>query len=105
MADMPIFPHSSPDELQRAVQQVAGQEQDAGATGDTKFTKDEVNYRDAGSSNTRCERCANYSWAKGGGGTGTCRVVLGLIKPGAVCDRFTPGGTTVRDLITGEPTR
>lgn len=99
------FPHSSPDDLQKAVEAARSAQQDQGVTADTKLAKAEVNYRDAGSSNTRCERCANFSWAKGAGGTGTCRIVMGLIRPGYVCDRFTPGLGGEKDLVTGEPTR
>jgi hypothetical protein len=102
---MDEFPHSSPDILQRAVQAASGQMQDAGTTADTKLSKDEVNYRPAGSSNTRCERCVHFSWNKGSTGQGSCRIVAGLIKGDYVCDRFQSGGAGLTDLIENKPTR
>lgn len=96
------FPHSSPDGLQQMVAQAATEAGDGGVTGDTKMTKAEVNYRPAGSSNTRCERCAHFAWSTGAQGQGTCRLVMGLIDPGGVSDEFTPGGGGLQDLITGE---
>lgn len=95
------FPHSSPDTLQSMIM---GAEEE-GVTSDTKFTKDEVNYRDAGSSNTRCEKCSNFRWGGGERGTGSCRIVMGRIEAGAVCDEYEGGGGGLTDLITGEPTR
>lgn len=94
------FPHSSPDDLQRA----AGAVEDEGVTGDTKFSKSEVNYRDAGSSNTRCEKCRHFRWSGGQRGKGTCRLVNGSIDAGWVCDEFETRGGSLMDLITGEPT-
>ncbi len=100
----PEFPHSSPDAMQRDVQKAREQATGEGVTADTKYGKAEVNYRPAGSSNTRCERCANFSWAAGGRGTGTCRIVAGMIDPSYVCDKYTSGGGGLQDLVTGEAT-
>lgn len=95
------FPHSSPDDLQRA----AGAAEEEPTTSDTKYSKVEVNYRDAGSSNTRCEKCKNFRWSGGSRGKGTCRVVNGSIDAGYVCDEFETGGNSLMDLVTGEPTQ
>jgi hypothetical protein len=100
----PEFPHSSPDILQQGVQSASGAEEDAGVTPDTKYGKEEVNYRPAGSSNTRCERCKHFAWSSGGRGTGTCRLVAGTIQPDYVSDKFQSGGGGLRDLITNEAT-
>jgi len=96
------FPHSSPDSLQRATAKAASETEDA-ITADTKYGKAEVNYREAGSSNTRCERCSHFRWASRG--TGTCRIVAGRIGPQDVCDKYTSGGSGLMDLVTGESTR
>jgi hypothetical protein len=94
------FPHSSPDALQNAAADSADP-----TTPDTKYGKAEVNYRPAGSSNTRCETCSSFSWSKGGArNTGTCRVVAGIIDPSAVCDKYSSGGRSLTDLVTGQPT-
>lgn len=92
------FPHASPDSLQRAVGGVNSE----GVTPDTKFSKDEVNYRPAGSSSTRCEGCGHFAWSKGSQGTGNCELVNGLIRPEYVCDEYESGqGGGLVDLITG----
>lgn len=91
------FPHSSPDQYQRAVSGL----NDSGVTPDTKYTKDEVNYRPAGSSSTRCEGCKHFAWSKGSQGTGNCELVSGLIKPDHVSDKYEPSGGGLVDLITG----
>ena len=97
------FPHSSPDDIAQAT--AAAQAAQEGVTPDTKYTKSEVNYRDAGSSNTRCEECAHFTRARGGAGKGNCDLVSGTIDPGFVCDEFEPfGAGGLMDLITGEPT-
>ena len=93
------FPHSSPDELQRAVQNVVAEQ--SGVTPDTKYSKDEVNYRPAGSSSTNCQGCSNFAWAKGSQGAGSCRIVAGMIRGDYVCDQYQGGGTGLMDLITG----
>ena len=98
------FPHSSPDAIQRATAQAGANAEDGGVTSDTKYGKAEVNYRPAGSSNTRCERCTHFAWSTGSQGKGTCRLVAGLIEPDYVCDEFEGGGRGLQDLITGEPT-
>lgn len=95
------FPHSSPDDIQQAT--AAAGANDA-VTADTKYPKSQVNYRDAGGSNTRCENCINFRWG-GNRGKGTCRIVLGSIDAGFVCDEFESGGSGLMDLITGEPTQ
>jgi len=96
---MPEFPHASPDTLQREVAAVSDDTEP-----DVKYSKDEAGYRPAGSSNTRCERCKYFSRAKGGGGSGSCKVVAGSIRPNYVCDEYKSGGTGLTDLITGEAT-
>jgi len=96
---VPEFPHASPDTIQRDVAKHAEK-----TDPDVKYSKDEVNYRPAGSSNTRCERCKHFSRAKGGGGSGSCKVVAGSISPSMVCDEYGSGGTGLTDLITGEAT-
>lgn len=96
------FPHSSPDAIQQATAAAGAPEE---VTSDTKYSKPDVNYRDAGSSNTRCEKCKHFRWSGGQRGKGTCRLVNGSIDAGAVCDEFESGGSSLIDLITGEPTR
>jgi hypothetical protein len=94
------FPHSSPDAIARATQ--GAQEEEV--TADTKYSKAEVNYRPAGSSNTRCEHCSHFRWGGGERGTGSCRIVMGRIEADGVCDAYEGGGSGLTDLITGEPT-
>ena len=92
------FPHSSP-EMQQGP--------DAGPTPVVLYTKSEVAYRDAGSSNTRCENCAHFSWdgPDRTRGKGSCELVAGAISADFVCDEFEPRGAGgLMDLITGEPT-
>jgi hypothetical protein len=99
------FAHSSPDQLQRGAAEAGREAGMGGATPDTKYGKAEVNYRPAGSSNTRCENCAHFAWSKGSQGKGTCQVVAGVIQPDMVSDRYEPFGGGLQDLITNEPTR
>jgi hypothetical protein len=99
---IPEFPHSSPDSIQRQTAKAADAASEGGVTADTKLGKAEVNYRPAGSSNTRCERCKHFSWS--GQGTGNCRLVAGRIDPSYVSDKFQSGGTGLIDLVTGEST-
>ena len=107
MADDQIqeFAHGSPDALQRAAAAAGDAAESGGVTSDTKYGKAEVNYRPAGSSNTRCETCAHFRWAKGSQGRGSCRIVAGSIQPDMVSDKYTSGGRGLQDLVTGEPTR
>lgn len=56
-----------------------------------KFTKEEVSYRSAGKSRTRCVFCANYQPSYG---TNSCTKVEGPIRPGDVCDLYTPANAT-----------
>lgn len=100
---LPEFAHSSPDTIQRSVAKAASSADEGGVTADTKYGKVETNYRPAGSSNTRCERCTHFAWS--GQGTGTCRLVAGRIDPQYVCDKFQSGGTGLKDLVTGEATQ
>ncbi len=102
---MAEFAHSSPDTIQRDVQQARSEATSGDRSSDVKYGKDEVNYRPAGSSNTRCERCSNFKWSSGLRGAGTCRIVAGSIKGSYVCDKFTSGGGGLMDLVTNEPTR
>ncbi len=91
------FPHSSPDTLQREVQDVT-QTQDVQA----KYTKAEANYRPAGSSQTACWSCRFFQ----PGRPASCARVAGPIERSAVCDLWqrsqylkdlvaAPGGTQV----------
>ena len=89
------FPHSSPDAIQRAV---SGQSEEV--TPDSKYAKDEVNYRPAGGSSTTCFDCSHFRRSKGTG-SGTCELVNGNIRPDYVCDEYEAGGTGLVDLITG----
>jgi hypothetical protein len=98
----PEFPHASPDTLQREVA-AASDKADAGdRSPDVKYSKDEVNYRDAGSSSTKCRGCKYFSWLKGGNSTGSCKLVAGRISPDAVCDKYRGGSGGLKDLITGK---
>ncbi len=97
------FPHSSPDDIAQATAAIGQPEE--GVTADTKYNKLEVNYRDAGSSNTRCEKCKHFRWSGGARGKGTCRLVNGSIDAGFVSDKFESGSSGLMDLVTGEPTR
>lgn len=87
--------------MQRAVEGVRDSRASGGRGADTKYSKDEVNYRYAGASSTKCKQCSHFAWAKGGGGAGVCEIVAGTVKPGAVCDRFESAGGGLADLITG----
>ena len=83
------FPHSSPDTLEKSVAETA----DA-----NKLSKEEVYYRDAGNSKTRCATCNNFV---GGGisGSATCRVVAGIISPDGLSDYWTPRAKGLEDLV------
>lgn len=70
-------------------------------TPDTKYSKDEVNYRPAGSSSTNCEGCAHFAWNRGSRGQGNCDLVAGVVRPDYVCDEYESQGTGLVDLITG----
>jgi hypothetical protein len=98
------FPHSSPDQMQQDTAAAAKAAQAGGTSPDVKYSKDEVNYRPAGSSNTRCERCAHFSYSPGARGTGTCEIVAGMIQAKYVCDKFTSSGGSLTDLIENKPT-
>jgi len=84
----PVIPGSHPhsEETPIEAQDVAAQASEG--AGD-KYTKDEVNYRPAGKSSTRCVFCKNY---QPGYGTNSCSRVEGPIKPGDVCDLYSPAG-------------
>ena len=77
------FPNSSP------VPPDAPEYEDEG----TKYTKPEVNYRPAGSSDTNCGNCGHYE------GDGICALVAGLIDPGGVSDLYTPRRESLVDLV------
>ena len=87
-------PHAIPDVMA---------EPESGA--DQKYTKDEVSYRNAGQSPTRCVFCAHYQPSYG---TNTCALVEGPINPGDVCDLYAPAneepsspseGGSITDLV------
>lgn len=86
------FPHSSPDAIARAVQAEVGSEQGVGSG--QRYSKDEANYRPAGSSGTNCGQCKHFNQA------GSCEIVSGQIQPDHVSDYFEPQGTGLVDLIT-----
>lgn len=88
-----VFPHGSPDDIARAVQ---GQVESAQGVGSgQRYSKDEANYRPAGSSSTNCNECVHFQQA------GSCELVSGTIDPGYVSDYFEPRGAGLVDLITG----
>lgn len=86
-----IFPHGSPDDLQRAVEGVS---QDPMVGSGQRYSKDEANYRDAGSSSTNCGECKHFQQA------GSCELVSGSIDEQHVSDYFEPYGGGLVDLIT-----
>lgn len=88
------FPHSSPDEIQRAVEAISQQSEGVGSG--QRYSKDEANYRPAGSSSTNCNECKHFQKA------GSCELVAGTIQPDHVSDYFEPLGTGLMDLITGQ---
>jgi hypothetical protein len=77
------FPHSSP---------VAPPGPEEGEPG-IKASKDEVNYRPAGSSETNCGSCAHYQ------GDGICEVVDGTVSVNGVSDAWEPRGQSMVDLV------
>lgn len=87
------FPHQSPDAIARAVQAEVEGEQGVGSG--QRASKDEANYRPAGSSSTNCNECIHFQQA------GSCEIVSGTIDPTYVSDFFEPRGTGLVDLITG----
>jgi hypothetical protein len=93
-------PHSVPAVIEQQDTQAQGAE---GAS--NKYTKDEVNYRSAGKSPTRCVYCKFY---QPGYGTNSCSQVEGPIRPGDVCDLYQPvnqaqsnpsKGASITDLV------
>ena len=80
------FPHSSPEATPNQ-----------GADVGIKVSQEEANYRDAGSSRTRCGTCAHFQPGEAGGGT--CDVVAGNISPGGLSDLWTRGNDSLTDLI------
>jgi len=81
------FPHSEPDSLQRETTEPNA----------NKLSKEEVNYRLAGSSDTRCSNCEHYM------GDNTCAVVGGVINPDGVSDAWTPQKRGLQDLVAPPP--
>lgn len=77
-----VFPHSSP------LPPEGEEEADA-----QKYTKDEVNYRPAGSSETNCGSCAHYL------GDNVCEVVAGLVNTTFVSDAWEPRTDSLIDLV------
>ena len=86
------FPHGSPDAVQRAVEAVSQQQEGVGSG--QRYSKDEANYRPAGSSGTNCGECKHFNQA------GSCELVAGNIDPTYVSDYFEAAGTGLVDLIT-----
>jgi hypothetical protein len=58
-----------------------------------KATKDEVNYRPAGSAESNCGSCAHYL------GDGVCEVVAGTVSTRGVSDAWEPRGKSMTDLV------
>lgn len=88
-----VFPHGSPDAIQRAVQETVQQSEGVGSG--QRYSKDEANYRPAGSSSTNCNECVHFQQA------GSCELVAGKIEEDHVSDYFEPRGAGLVDLITG----
>ncbi len=87
------FPHSSP-------QPPAPADPSASTAGNqgVQYTKAEVNYRPAGSSNTRCFTCSFYTPSQGG--HGICSQVAGDIAESDVCDLWQgKSNQSLADLI------
>ena len=87
-----VFPHGSPDDIARAVQAAAESGQGVGSG--QRYSKDEANYRPAGSSSTNCGECKHFQQA------GSCELVSGMIAEDHVSDYFEPLGSGLVDLIT-----
>jgi len=87
-----VFPHGSPDDIARAVQ--AASESGVGVGSGQRYSKDEANYRPAGSSSTNCGECKHFQQA------GSCELVSGMIAEDHVSDYFEPLGSGLVDLIT-----
>ena len=81
------FPHSSPADLQDQPAPAGQQAQ--------QLTKEEVNYRAAGGSETNCGNCAHYL------GDGVCEIVAGKVGTAGVSDAYEPRSRTMMDLIGG----
>lgn len=79
------FPHSSP---------MPPSEPESDTEG-VKMTKDQVNYRPAGSSSTNCGSCGHYL------GDGICEVVAGTVSTDAVSDEYIPRAGGLQDLVAG----
>jgi len=79
------FPHSSPE---------APEEPQEGVEGSgVKMSKDDVNYRPAGSSETHCGSCKHYL------GDGICEIVAGTVSVNGVSDAWEPRGKSMTDLV------
>lgn len=89
------FPHSSPDALAEDTEARREVEQGVGAP---KRAKEEVNYRDAGSSKTRCGTCTHFSPGLAGN-KGSCDLVLGAVSTSAVCDLYNGENQSMMDLV------
>jgi len=72
----------------------------AGSNPPVKQTKDAVDYRPAGSSQTNCKNCQFFVQA-GVGAAGSCKLVDGPISPDWVCNLFQPWSPkpSLQDLI------
>jgi hypothetical protein len=81
--DYTQFPHSAPEAP-------AGPEEDQGV----KITKEEANYRPAGSAETNCGSCGHYL------GDGICDVVAGSVSTDGVSDEYIPRAGGLQDLVT-----
>lgn len=87
MADQFQYPHSSP---------VGPEEPEEGFEGSgVKASKEEVNFRPAGSSETNCGSCGHYL------GDGLCEVVSGTVSTEGVSDLWEPRAEGLADLVTG----
>lgn len=89
------FPHTSPDLLQRDVE---ARRSEAEGVGGAKQPKESVNYRDAGSSDTRCGTCMHFSPGMSGS-KGSCDLVEGIVSSGGVSDLYDGGSDSVMDIV------
>lgn len=57
---------------------------------DNLMSKEDVNYRSEGSSQSNCANCRYYIPDKNGDDLGACSLVEGDIEPKAWCSRYAP---------------
>lgn len=74
-----------PWESMHRQQYPGGHNADGGTANAAALSKPQVHYRDATDADRRCGTCSMFRAPNG------CTLVKGLIRPGGVCDRYTPG--------------